>query len=188
MSISNKNGGCWALDVCLGHGPGRAAETDADASLIRWRPFPNAALLRGPHLQHLPEEGELWAGGKSRGTVSQQTTERKEGEKGRGSEKATGATYILPRRRGESHTEFFPRILKFWDENSQKNCRARRLRAVALSFWRKALTPQFLVYFHSERHRRTAAARRAPAPLHLCPFVLTFFMCSLKFHGSQKGC
>lgn len=61
MSISNKNGGCWALDVCLGHGLGRTAETDADASLIRWRPFPNAALLRGPHLQHLPEEGELWA-------------------------------------------------------------------------------------------------------------------------------
>lgn len=99
MSVSNKNGGCWALDVCLGHGLGRAAETDADAPLlIRWRPFPNAALLRGLHLQHLSEEGELWARGKSSETVSQQTTKRKAGEKGRGSERVAGASYrILPK-------------------------------------------------------------------------------------------
>lgn len=50
------------------------------------------------------------------------------------------------------------------------------------------LTPQFLVYFHSESLRCKAAARRDPTPLHPCPFVFTFFICSLKLHGSQKGC
>lgn len=81
--------------------------------------------------------------------------------------RAVGATEILSCRPWQSHT-----IQEFWSSLTTRKLQQPtlfHLMDVSLSFQRKLLTPQLLIYFHSGNNLCKTAARRDPTPLHPSP-------------------
>lgn len=111
------------------------------------------ALLYGLHISCQKKE-EFHTGKKTgEGMISEQTTERKEEKKGRGSGRAVGATEILPCRPWQSHTmgESWSSIMKITRKTAMSNvsaegCITEFLKKITnstianlFSFWRQSL-------------------------------------------------